>query len=358
MHFDLFNAADPTFKALASDHNTPAVKPLRISPWLAMSAMQKAIRRGDIALATRAAATLLKSDPARLWKRLAGIVFEDIGLASVGTIRLVMTATAGKAFRREFGGEWAVASLLISRMCTAPKCRATDDLLLAVSYHHELEALRDDLAGQSIAEHLSRVEGRAALLGASLAALHVSGARWTRQVEGQTADPKSLFAAMRSAGVEQEIVNLSEQGWKRTREALPILLPLVSLARPTGMLPVTDDEFPKVVIGRSGLPTYCLDAFSWEGKAALSLFLKRDTETGRWLRKYVSAQRRLPVLAGGLFRVEGGLVRQRVEWPCAMTLRWLADSGYHGIKLTDPAAFLDMVRGDLPKLNEVRHDVR
>ncbi|MFN3628186.1 MAG: hypothetical protein ACK4S3_09965, partial [Parvibaculum sp.] len=135
-------------------------------------------------------------------------------------------------------------------------------------------------------------------------------------------------------------------------------LPLLSLARSFGDLTTQDDEFPSVVVGRNGLPTFVLDSFSWEGKASLSRFLKRDTATGRWLRKHVTAERRLSVLAGGLFRVDGGLVRQRVMWPCAMTLRWLADSGYHSMKLSDPAAFLDMIRADLPTIDEERADVR
>ncbi|QKC85777.1 hypothetical protein [Mesorhizobium sp. NZP2077] len=354
----LFEATDPIFKELASDHQTPAAEPLLVSPWVAMSAMQKNIRRGQIELALSAAAALLRNYPAKLWSRLAGIAFEDIGLADLDCVALVMAATTGKKFREQFGHEWRIASLVVTRMCAAPKCRGTDDLFIAISHHHELEALRGDLARETLTEHLSRVEGRAALLGASLAALHVSRVRWIGQVEGQRADPKELFAAMRVAGVGHRIVDLGEQGFRRTREALPILLPLVSQALPLGTLTVKDDEFPPVVIGHNRLPTYCLDAFSWEGKAALARFLKRDTATGRWLRKHAPTERRLSILAGGLFRVEGGLVRQRVEWPCAMTLRWLADSGFHNLKLSDPAAFLAMIRADLPKLDEVRHDVR
>lgn len=344
--------------SLASDHKAASIEPLHVSAWVAMSALQKAIRRADVVLAVRAAATLLQSDPARLWRRLAGIVFEDIGLGSVETIQLVMTATSGKKVREAVGGEWHVASLVISRMCAAPKCRASDDLFIALSHNPELAELRADLAAANLFEHLRRVESRGALLGAAIAALHASGARWTGQVAGEKADAKALFGAMASSGIDHAALALAELGWRRTREALPILLPLLTLAMPTGELSAVDDEFPPVVIGHSGIPTYCLDAFSWEGKAALSRFLKRDTETGRWLGKNVSASRRLSVLAGGLFRVEGGLVRQRVEWPCASTLRWLADSGYHRQKVTDPAAFLAMVRADLPALDEVRHDVR
>lgn len=358
MFQSLFDASDASLEALTSNHKIPSVEPLRASPWVCASAVQKAMRRGHSELALSAAATLLKVDPTRLWRRLAGIVVEDIGLADLECVKLVMAATAGKTFRREFGGEHRVASLVVARMCEAKKCRAADDLFIVASHHHELEALRADMARVDLSEHLSRVRERGALLGASLAALHASGTRWNGQVAGRKADPTTLFAAMRSAGVEPEIVNLSEQGWRRTREALPILLPLVSLACPVEVLSVADDQFPPVVMARNGLPTYCLDRFSREGGATFSRFLKRDTRTARWLRCHVAAERRLAVLAGAVFRIEGSCTRQRVEWPCAATLRRLADSGYHGMRLPDPVAFLDMVRADLPTLDEERANVR
>lgn len=355
MCFDLFTT-NPVLMPLAFDRKVPTVEPFPVSPWVAMSALQKGIRRGDVQLATRAAATLLKSEPAKLWRRLVGIVFEDVGLGSLETIRVV-TAATDRSARQQFGGDWAVASLLVETMCAAPKCRATDDLFLTISHHHELAELRASLTGVHLAKHLSRISERGALLGASLSVLHASGVRWTGMVAGKTSNAPATFDAMRAAGVDPEIVALSEQGYRKTREPLSILLPLLTLARPPVEFTTQDDEFPPALVGRSGLPTYVYDAFSWEGKAALSRFLKRDTATGRWLRKHVAGERRLSVLAGGLFRVEGGLVRQRVMWPCAMTLSWLADSGYHGMKLPDPAAFLEMICADLPTIDEERADV-
>lgn len=356
MRFNLFTT-DPVLLPLASDRTVPTVEPLPVSPWVAMSAMQKGIRRGDVDLATRAAATLLKSDPAKLWRRLVGIVFEDVGLGSLETVRLVIAATDRSA-RQQFGGDWPVAFLLVEQMAISPKDRATDDLLWTVAQHHELEELRASLAGADLTEHLSRISERGALLGAALSVLHAAGVRWTGQVAGKTASAAATFDAMRDAGADPEIVALAEQGFRKTREALPVLLPMLTLALPSGVLPAQDDEFPPVVIGCNGLPTYVYDAFSWEGKSALSRFLKRNTVTGRWLRRHVPAERRMAVLAGGLFRIEGGLVRQRVQWPCAMTLKWLADSGFHNMKLTNPAGFLAMVREDLPTIDEERSHVR
>src|SRR5437763_12998469 len=94
----------------------PIGDPLKISPWIAMSLLQKALRRGRKNLACRAAATLLIGAPDKLWRRLGCIAFEDVGLSDLDTVALVTAAMAGKRFRAELGGEWAVGSLLVSRM--------------------------------------------------------------------------------------------------------------------------------------------------------------------------------------------------------------------------------------------------
>jgi hypothetical protein len=50
---------------------------MNASPWVAMSAMQKAIRRGREDLALSGAATLLRDAPDKLWRRLGCIAYED-----------------------------------------------------------------------------------------------------------------------------------------------------------------------------------------------------------------------------------------------------------------------------------------
>ena len=108
--------------------DTPAFNPLHLSHWIAMSLMQKAIRRGDQNFALAAAASLLSTAPDRLWRRLTVIAFEDIGIADIDLIGLTVVASASKAFRKQIGGEWAVAGHLVTRMARSVKCRAADDL--------------------------------------------------------------------------------------------------------------------------------------------------------------------------------------------------------------------------------------
>jgi hypothetical protein len=120
-------------------------RPLDISPWLAMSLMQKAIRRGREEIALRAAATLLRASPDRLWRRCRITAFEDIGVADLIIVAEVTAALAGRTYRARIGGEWPVAASIVSKMARARKCRAADDLLTAAEGHPALESARQHL---------------------------------------------------------------------------------------------------------------------------------------------------------------------------------------------------------------------
>jgi hypothetical protein len=138
---------------------TRTCDPLQISPWVAMSALQKAIRRGEDRLALRAAATLLHLSPERLWRRCGCIVAEDVGVGDLDTVAIVTAALAGKKFRASLGGEWRVASYIVSRMVHAPKCRAADDLLMTAELHPTFAEARRELAAMSTRELLALMIG-------------------------------------------------------------------------------------------------------------------------------------------------------------------------------------------------------
>ena len=82
--------------AVARQGKPPTPRPMDASPWVAMSALQKAIRRGREDLALSAAATLLRDAPEKLWRRIGCIAYEDIGVASLEAVGLATVALAGK----------------------------------------------------------------------------------------------------------------------------------------------------------------------------------------------------------------------------------------------------------------------
>src|SRR5688572_19156316 len=92
----------PELEQLVSERqgDIPDPQPIKASPWLCMSILQKSITMGDTGHSLRAAATLLRDAPDRLWRRLTVAVFEDIGLGSLDLIAPVLVATSGKGVRQ------------------------------------------------------------------------------------------------------------------------------------------------------------------------------------------------------------------------------------------------------------------
>jgi hypothetical protein len=95
----IFHFRNQLARQIAERDGAPELRPLPTTPWIAMSALQKAIRRGHEDLAHRAAATLLVDAPDRLWRRLAIIAFEDVGLANIDTVGIVTASLGGKRLR-------------------------------------------------------------------------------------------------------------------------------------------------------------------------------------------------------------------------------------------------------------------
>ena len=95
-------------RAVAGRGEPPTPQPMDASPWVAMSAMQKAIRRGREDLALSAAATLLRDAPDKLWRRIGCIAYEDVGLASLEHRRdrngLAERKAGSRGTRRGMGG--------------------------------------------------------------------------------------------------------------------------------------------------------------------------------------------------------------------------------------------------------------
>jgi replication-associated recombination protein RarA len=89
-------------RAVAGRGEPPIPQPMEGTPWLAMSAMQKAVRRGREDLALRAAATLLRDAPDKLWRRVGCIAFEDVGLAALDTVGIATASLGVRASNCKF----------------------------------------------------------------------------------------------------------------------------------------------------------------------------------------------------------------------------------------------------------------
>jgi hypothetical protein len=192
--------------------------PLDISPWLAMSLMQKAIRRGQEEIALRAAATLLRDSPDRLWRRCGVTAFEDIGVADLEVVAEVTAALVGKTFRAQLGGEWQVASTIVTRMAWATKCRAADDLLTAAEGHPDLESARRQLWQMPPRNCSTSPSGTGPLPERAIALWYVLGTNpHTCKMRERRGEPQLAFEAMRQAGLPESVVTTASKAFHRLR---------------------------------------------------------------------------------------------------------------------------------------------
>lgn len=329
---------------------TPRPTPVHISPWQAMSLLQKAIRRGRLELALLAASTLLGSAPDRFWRRAGIIAFEDIGVADLTTAGVVTVALEGKRFRKRLGGEWAVAAAITSRMVASPKNRAADDLFCVLESWPGLADNRKRL------EHLPIPRLRLIALTTDHIPLRALAVRLIfadhRLDLPRRGSPDIGFDVLDELGVAPTTLAIAREGYRRTGEMLAPLVAMLSLEN--GLREdVTDDPLPpEVMIGP--LPGWSLDMFTREGRAALAELLKANAGICQWARATLPLGGRVEVLAQALFRVESGLCLGRRDGAKGAELRDLMERECFGLSSDQAVSAMTLMREAIPDLNRMR----
>jgi hypothetical protein len=354
---DSIGTAREQLRDAIAEFQTPPCDPLTISPWAAMSLLQKAIRRGRKDLAFRAAATLLTAAPEKLWRRLGCIAFEDVGLGDLDTVAMVTAAMAGKRLRMGLGGEWASASFLVSRMSEASKCRAADDLLLASENHPDFENARLAFALPRTDDLIRIATGAEPLPICALAAWFAIGTdrRPSPRLSPRKGDPSVVFNTLREI-IDPGMVDMAQEEFRRTGEVLAPFAALLWAERQQHTATIEDDEFPpELIIGDT--PAWAYDLYSREGRAALANFIVGRTEAARWVRDHIPPRQRVAFLGGIVFRIEGGCTRKRLRWKTGDELRRLVDIECNGSHCRDATEILKLMRNDIPVLNGVRSEL-
>lgn len=341
---------------IAAQERVPEGQPLPISPWLAMSLLQKSVRRGRADLALNAAATLLRDAPDRLWRRLGGIAFEDVGLGSLPTVGLTVAALTGKRFRAAIGGDWAVASVVVKALAEAPKSRATDDLYMALETLPALADTRRALAAETnprlrlIALATPHLHCRA------LATLFLLGTdRPGGKLPVRRGEVALAFDLLDELGTAPTTLAICREGYRKTGEALPPLLALLALENGLRAGTTDDPLPPEVMIG--GVPGWALDMFTREGKLALSRLAATQAGVAEFARAMLPPGQRVGFLGQVLFRVEGGLLTRRVGGDLSDRLHAQLMFETLGVDPEAAVQALDLMRQDLPLLNRIRAGV-
>jgi hypothetical protein len=135
-----------------------SIKPLPCDRWVALSAMQKSIRRGDSPTAQRALRTLYQHDPSSTWRRLLVIACEDVGIGALGTVMMAARRCANVKALCEKGRDGAAALVTAQMLAEAPKERSADLLFAVALRDPALEIMRSRCRSVSVSRRLEFVE--------------------------------------------------------------------------------------------------------------------------------------------------------------------------------------------------------
>jgi hypothetical protein len=342
-----------------SAHMPPPLVPLPTTVWIAASVMQKAIRRGEEAWAHSAAATLLIENPDKLWRRLACIAAEDVGLADVCAVGGMVGMMSGKRMRAALGGEWPVASWLVQRLAQARKSRATDDLLMTTQLLPSLEGERDGLAELSNHQLRLILFSTDSLHVRALALLYLAGTagKPVAYLKPRRGEPALAFDVLDELGTPFTVLELAREGYRVSREPLWLLMALLASEQPVlGREQEMDDELPTETMAGSA-PCWAIDSFTREGKLAISRFLNGVSPYSEWLQAHVQRSQQRTVTARALFHVEGGLLRKRCLSNLNDDLRATNEQECIVLPAELAAEAMRLLRDDLPILNAIRAQI-
>jgi hypothetical protein len=248
-------------------------RPLAIDPWVASSLLQKAIRRGDVDLAERAAFTLTRHRGQGIWRRLIGVAFEDVGVGSVDALIQTTTACTSAVWRQRVRGDELALRIIVRLLAEAPKDRSPDHLICAAHDHPILEEHRREVGAMSLAQRIAFVaEGASPVLKRAIAAWYASGVEWGKERRIGRGDLAALMGAFRDLGVPSDLVSATHTAAIRTREPIVVIMPLIWLAsEKAGGHHVVDCPVPPVMM-LAEVPAYALDKHTALGKAAIRRF--------------------------------------------------------------------------------------
>ncbi len=289
------------------------IEPLRCDRWIASSAMQKAIRRGEAAVAQRALMSLYRYDPRSAWRRLIVIACEDVGIGSLDAVIAAVARAAKPKSRREAGGDEAAALATVEMLAEAPKDRSADLLWAAAQHDPALEIMRLGCRLVPLARRLEFVaDPTLSLPERAVVAWHSSGV--DPRGEGRLArgDLGALMRTYADLGAPDRLLEAVIVATKAIRDPLALFLPLLCLAADGGETAIVDGSPPSGLI--DGVPLYALDTHTRLGRQAIGRFLRENAKVAEFLFENECGSRDDGPLRMAVFYADGALTRPTLQW--------------------------------------------
>lgn len=337
-----------------------SVNPLPADQWIVSSVLQKAIRRGEVELAQRAALTFYHHRKSALWRRLMVIAFEDVGAGSADALAMTVAAGTDPAFRKNSGGDVALALHLARLLAEAPKDRSADYLICGARGHPRLEGARNEYGSLPMPQRLRGVITAEALPRRALAAWFASGIEWGRDRQVGPGDLPGLMDAFRQLGVPQELVEATRIAAVRTREPITVMVPLVWVAAHQTYAPAVEELDLPSSPNVAEIPLYALDMHTRVGREAIGRFARENDAMRGILERWVPERCRRETAMIAAFYADAAPLKRRLKWSGSAALEsYGIETDF--LKVAAPAEahqpLLTAARENLAHLNAIRAEV-
>jgi hypothetical protein len=333
------------------------IEPLPCDRWVASSAMQKSIRRGDSLTAQRALTTLYRDDPSSTWRRLLIIACEDVGIGALGAVAMTATRSANAKALREMERDKTAALATVQMLAEAPKDRSCD-LLFAVALHDPvLETMRSKCRSVSVARRLEFVaDPILSLPERALAVWHASGVESRGEQRVGPGDLDALLRIYTELGVPERLLEAVAVVIKKAREPFALLLPLLWLAVDGSETELLDFPLaPSSLI--NGVPLYALDKHTRLGRQAIGRFAEENAEIAQFLSERGCSSGDDRALRMAVFYADGALTRQTLRWRHSEKLSAAGVAAdFHGAHVAPEigAQLVELVAAHIADLNAIR----
>ncbi len=303
--------------------------------WIAMSLMQKAIRRSDTQEALRAGLYLLNVDYRIFWRRLCVIAWEDISFGGFDLCGMVTATSGSKRWRAKVGGEWRVASYLIEQLCNAQKNRVTDDIVTLVDHAASLETIRQDLAVTSV-DGLQSIANSPSgqLLHRVIATWYALGTEkfGSDVLYRRKGDVERFFTCFDTDQCPEHVLAVCRVALSRSGTILPAFIPLLwgdwmKMAEPLSS--TADNGLQSYPI--ASIPRYAFDGHTRAGRRYLYWLVNQSSDLHEFLHDVVPKADRNALLRELCFKTISALCVDRQAWEATDSIRHKADQVGYGL---------------------------
>lgn len=323
--------------------------------YLAMSLLQKSVRRSDLKLAWRAGRYLLQENPSLLWRRLAVMAIEDLGVADPSVVMKIMLVCSDSKLRNTLGGPVQSAFCAIKLLAEAPKDRSTDDLFELLIRDPDIMEMRADLAETSGAQLQRTLNPNTDnVVRMALAILSVAGEIEPNVYQARKITPWiDAIVRLPDNSVSPCDKQVALLALRKTRLLLAPMIAALAPFRPQDLRSTDDSLLSERFV--EGLPTWAL---SQHTRVGLDGFRKYVSRSGRFkvlLSEAATGEVSKSKVIGGLvFRLDCGKLSNRMDWSIGFDLEARATRLGWGILDEGVPEALEILKDEWELLNDCR----